>query len=165
MCPQKKPQPGAGSSIGLRVRNHHECRNVRAGHDDRVASIIADAASLGEHFEQSNGVIRLVDHRVRDCANDGDGPAAMLFHHDAHFRMTDQSVGLQHVRDHLLRLHLRQAGNVQSRGQQRNADRARLADAHFACEFGHIKHGYAQKIAISDGVFMGSRLRSDFRAT
>ena len=65
------------------------------------------------------------------------------------FRVADQSVCLQNIRDHLFGLGLCEADNVQPCGNQRHADRARLAHTNVSCQLRNIEDGNTQKVATS----------------
>ena len=133
---------------------------MSARYDNRVAGIAADAAGFSQGFEQGNAAVRFVDHRVNDGPDDRDGPALVLFHHDTDFRMTYQAIRFQNFGDLLLRLDFRKPRDAETNRYKRNTNRARLAYPQFACQLWHIKHGDVQKVAISNNVFVWTRLRS-----
>ncbi len=125
-----------------------------ASDDDRVAGIVADTTCFGEYFQQRYIGIGFIDHGVQDRSHNGDRPALVFFNNQVDFRVTDQSVCLQDIRDHLFGLGLCESGNMQTRGNQRHADRACLAHANVSRQFRNIEHRNTQKVATSYSVLM-----------
>src|SRR5208282_2266897 len=144
----------------LWVSDFNKCCGMSARYDDRVASIAADPAGFSQGFEHGHAAVRFVDHRVLDGSNYSDRPALVFFHHYTDFRMTYQAIRFQNFGDLLLCLDFRKPRDAETNRYKWNTNCASLTHSQFACQFWHIKHGDVQKIAISNNIFMHTRLRS-----
>ena len=120
--------------------------------DDMVGGVGGDAAGLREHVDQSDLAVSLVNHRMRDGANDRDRAALLFFYGDADFGMRDQAVGFEDFGDFALGLNFGEAGDLKANGHERQADGAGLADAQLARHFGDIEDLNVDEVAGADDV-------------
>jgi len=76
--------------------------------------------------------VSLVNHGAKDGTHNSDGLALSVFHAHADVGMSDKSIGFKYFRNLLLYLQLGQTGDTQAHGNQRQTDRAGLANAYIA---------------------------------
>src|SRR6266705_585062 len=107
----------------------------------------------------ASGPIALVNHRMSDSPDDGNGLALPLFNAETYLGMRDQAVGFQDFGDLLFGLDFRQSSDMQANRHEWDADGTSLADAHFPGELFYIENFDVQHVAIPDDVVMRHRPR------
>jgi hypothetical protein len=131
----------------------------RPVHNDGVAGVGGNAASLRQNFEKAHRPIGLVDHGMPDGADHGDGLAFSFFDGNADFGVRNQAVGFQNFGDFLFSLNFRQPSDVQANRDKGNTDGAGLADADVATEFFDIENLDFEQITIADDIVMRGQPR------
>ena len=120
--------------------------------NDRVSRIIGNTTGFCENFQNGYRPIRLIHHGVRNGANHSNGLALVFLDGNAYVRMRDQAVRFEHLRDFLLCLHFGESGHVQTYRNQRDANRASLADTNLAAQLLYVKNVNVEKIPSADHI-------------
>ena len=72
--------------------------------DHGVAGVVGDSPGFCQNFEDGDGVVRLIYHRVCNRPHYGDGLAFSFLYADANLRVRNQSISFQDFRDLLFGL-------------------------------------------------------------